>query len=531
MKIHRIYPMTALAAVVFSMAVFAQTTSFKYQGSLSEGGIAANGTFQMQFRLFDAMSGGTQIGTTLTDIPVTATNGVVTVALDFGAGAFNGANRWLEIAVRRNSGQPYTTLSPREQVAASPYAIRTISASVSDSLSGSCIGCVQDAHISSVSGPKVTGTVANATNAAQLGGLVANQYVQTSDARLSDARNPLPGSSNYVQNQSAAPQMSASFNISGNGTIGGNLGIGTSSPQSRVGVQTADDAYGLTHTNGPVTVGSYIGASAGWFGTRSNHPLHFFTNDSLQQMTLATNGNFGIGTGSPGQRLQVDAGNVLVRGPNNFTANGDRASLYFGSIDHYISSVRGAGIRIGTFGAGDAITVAQSSGNVGIGLTNPGRKLEVNGQIATTSSTTDCPSGWFCAIHTWDVSLSSILYSGLVQRSDARLKRNIRPLDSVTSKLLELTGVSYEWKEGKPGTQYGFIAQDVERVLPDLVTSDQRGYKGVDYIALIPFTVEAIKAQQNQIRDLELKLFKLETSPTCAAHGSKATGLLDRLRR
>src|SRR5215204_3951756 len=118
-----------LAAIFISLttnAISAQTTVFNYQGKLTDSGAAANGTFQMQFKLFDSLAGGGQIGATLADVPVTATHG------DFGANALSGANRWLEIAVRRNAGESYTTLAPREQIASSPYAVRTLSAATAD---------------------------------------------------------------------------------------------------------------------------------------------------------------------------------------------------------------------------------------------------------------------------------------------------------------------------------------------------------------------------------------------------------------
>jgi hypothetical protein len=114
--------------------------------------------------------------------------------------------------------------------------------------------------------------------------------------------------------------------------------------------------------------------------------------------------------------------------------------------------------------------------------------------IKTTAAVSDCPSGWFCSLYGWDASVASILANAFVQRSDARLKRNVQPLSDSPDKLLALSGVSYEWKEGKPGTHYGFIAQDVEGILPDIVETDDRGYKSVDYMAVIPFIVETIKA-------------------------------------
>src|SRR5262249_36835435 len=88
----------------------------------------------------------------------------------------------------------YTTLFPRQQVTSTPQAIRSLTAANADT----------------------------ATNATQLGGVAANQYVVTTDTRLSDARNPSPGSPNYIQN-ATSPQPGASFNVGGDGNAGGTL--------------------------------------------------------------------------------------------------------------------------------------------------------------------------------------------------------------------------------------------------------------------------------------------------------------------
>jgi hypothetical protein len=87
---------------------------------------------------------------------------------------------------------------------------------------------------------------------------------------------------------------------------GGNVGIGSLNPTTKLQVQTADASYGITHTNGTVIVGTYIGSSGGWLGTKTNHPLYFFTNNSNALMTVATNGNVGIGTIAPAYRLSVN---------------------------------------------------------------------------------------------------------------------------------------------------------------------------------------------------------------------------------
>lgn len=92
----------------------------------------------------------------------------------------------------------------------------------------------------------------------------------------------------------------------------------------------------------------------------------------------------------------------------------------------------------------------------------------------------------------------------LVFASDGRLKKNIKPLNSSLDKVINLKGVSYEWKEdsgmGKGrGREIGLIAQDVEAVIPELVYTDDKGYKSLSYEKLVPVLVEAIKEQQQTV--------------------------------
>lgn len=99
-------------------------TGFTYQGELQQSGSPANGQFDFRFRLFNAASGGSQVGNTVTKNDVQVTNGRFTVVLDFGSGAFDGNARWLEIAVRPGSSTgAYTVLSPRQRINPVPYAL------------------------------------------------------------------------------------------------------------------------------------------------------------------------------------------------------------------------------------------------------------------------------------------------------------------------------------------------------------------------------------------------------------------------
>lgn len=107
-------------------AATALPTSFTYQGRLTDGGSPANGVYDLRFILFDAETGGAQVGGIVAKEDVTVTNGLFSVELDFGAPAFQGDARWLEIAVRPGSGSGatgYTVLSPRQPVSPAPYAL------------------------------------------------------------------------------------------------------------------------------------------------------------------------------------------------------------------------------------------------------------------------------------------------------------------------------------------------------------------------------------------------------------------------
>jgi hypothetical protein len=99
-------------------------TSFTYQGQLRQAGAAVNGACDFQFSLFDAASGGAQVGVTQAASGLTLVDGRFTVQLDFGGAAFDGNARWLEIATRCPAGGGgFTTMAPRQPLSPSPYAL------------------------------------------------------------------------------------------------------------------------------------------------------------------------------------------------------------------------------------------------------------------------------------------------------------------------------------------------------------------------------------------------------------------------
>ena len=155
----------------------------------------------------------------------------------------------------------------------------------------------------------------------------------------------------------------------------------------------------------------------------------------------------------------------------------------------------GGNLRIGNSGD-DLSTVTDmvhitTSGNVGIGTTDPGSyKLYVSGSAYSTG-------GW--------------------ASSDVRYKTNIKTIDSSLTKVLSMRGVVYEWLDSEfpemsfgKGGQIGVIAQEVEDIFPELVFTNEDGYKAVAYDKLSAVLIEATKEQQKIISDQEDRIAKLE---------------------
>src|SRR5215218_2718509 len=90
--------LAAILCIIFNLAVRAQTSEFTFQGKLTDQSIAANGLYDISFKLYDAAN--LQVGTTVAREDVQVTNGVFTVSLDFGAAAFDGGSRSIEISIR-----------------------------------------------------------------------------------------------------------------------------------------------------------------------------------------------------------------------------------------------------------------------------------------------------------------------------------------------------------------------------------------------------------------------------------------------
>ena len=110
----------------FAIAALAQSSSFTFQGQLKSNAAPASGQFELRFTLNDSSTNGIQVAGPLTNSSVDVTSGLFTTLLNFGSAVFDGNVRWLEIGVRTNGNatNEFVTLSPRQLITATPYAVR-----------------------------------------------------------------------------------------------------------------------------------------------------------------------------------------------------------------------------------------------------------------------------------------------------------------------------------------------------------------------------------------------------------------------
>jgi hypothetical protein len=301
------------------------------------------------------------------------------------------------------------------------------------------------------------------------------------------------------------------LSVSGNDT--GIILTNDGSQRPKVGFRVSDDSERFKiHLESINTVNERLGFTKSSGG-------------SAEVLSIVSTGRIGMGTITPSEELQVFksqagpttivAGNTSTSTNTNtragFTAASNSAQL---DITAYGSAATGtqatitkadavfirtgstldaSALSIGTGSASDVnifttdiprMTVA-SDGDVGIGITNPaaGVKLDVAGTVMAAS---------------------------FVQASDERLKNNIKKITDPLA-VLGIRGVTFDWNDSGKG-DYGFIAQELETIYPDLVfTNPETDMKAVSYSGMNAILLEAIKAQQTQIETLSTRLSVLES--------------------
>ena len=302
----------------------------------------------------------------------------------------------------------------------------------------------------------------------------------------------------------------------------GNVGIATSSPSYTLTVQKdVDDYIAKLENDGNSTSSNGLWVDTRW-NTATNTLFRVTTNSGTSEaFNIKGNGNCGIGTTSPSQKLHVYGGSILVD-------NGSSAgTIYFHDTTNYIN-LSGDALQFANNGAERARI--DSSGNLMVGTTdsfpgdgdtNTGVSLNASGSAAFSRSgfrvvsiNRNTDDGTLIEFNKDGSAVGSIsTASGNTAyntSSDARLKDvtgEARGLEVIN----ELNPVAYNWKaDGK--ADEGLIAQEVLDVVPNAVSQNEEDMYQMDYSKLVVHLVKGMKEQQEQIEALqsEINLLKGE---------------------
>jgi len=254
----------------------------------------------------------------------------------------------------------------------------------------------------------------------------------------------------------------------------GNVGIGTPSPEAKLDISASQ---------GPNLIIRDSDGGSGRPGIQfSNNNIHYIAGDDISEEV------FGIYSGFGNNRTYAAKLNVHGPATNNWgkyiglTHDGNHGRIY---TDAGYLVLEPAGQR------------------VGLGTDDPTQSLDVNGNARFRSIGSGTSAG---AVHrTSDGTLTT-------STSDIRLKENIKTLDNCLERVLQLRGVCFTWKSDPGmGTRIGFIAQEFEKIIPELVfTNEADGYKGINYAEVTAVIVEAVKEQQKIIEDLKAENNRLK---------------------
>ncbi len=263
------------------------------------------------------------------------------------------------------------------------------------------------------------------------------------------------------------------YAASGDLIVNGKVGIGTTNPAE------------ILHLSAPTSNRSMLkfsdSATNAFVGLKGSN-LSFGTYSAEDMMVLTASGNVGIGTTSPTAKLHVVQPENAVWAARivSSAASGNSALLW-----GYAASTSADSALLDISSGGGAQLMMKGNGYVGIGTTSPAYTLDVAGYIRGTN----------------------------VNPSDLHLKDSIFPVEAALDKVLSMQGVSYTWKREEykarnfpAGRHYGVIAQEMEKVLPEAVSTSPDGEKSVAYTEIIPVLIEAIKEQQKEIEQLKKAL-------------------------
>lgn len=404
------------------------------------------------------------------------------------------------------------------------------------------------------------------------GGLTANTISATTyqnlptDIRVTGStysNNTFTSTNNTGGTYSVLFNTVTGLTVNGNLSVTGNTGLGTSSPSTKLQITannnltTANNVLRFEDTDTTIIsnqmsgkiefytsessgpgVRSYIAGITDFdgdgkiiFGTALGSATSLTGGTTTgERMRIDENGYIGVGVTSPIYTLDVSSGvevtdEIVMRVANDnnkgvyFAPTADNSSFNINtrSGDTVIVGSPGESLVIGSnatyagfrfSGVSSAVTIT-SLGWLGLGsqYTNtaeqPSQQLDVQGNARFRNVGA---TAFFANLNiTSDGTLTTAT-------SDIRLKENIEPLSDSLEKLLQLTGVTYSWI-GQEGKRIGFIAQEVEKVIPELVFTNENTedkIKGIHLDNITAVLVEAIKEQQKIIEELKTEIGNLK---------------------
>ena len=301
---------------------------------------------------------------------------------------FGGATRYLGVTVDDGSAAADPEASPRQQLVTSAYAFRakyaeTVGANGANTLTALDNGNVGIGNTAPSEKLHVTGNALVSGTGSFTGALSTNSNLSVTGTAAVTGTSTFTGASTF----------NGSVRIGQSGTTPMSFGswLGTKiSLWDNLGDSTTIYGFGIqSNTLQVFTPGAGNDIALGYGPSAS----------MTETMRVKGNGNVGIGTSSPAQKLSV-SGDTLTTG-----------TAYLLDTNHSIRAISGSGVAISTYGITDGIILKQSTGNVGIGTTSPTQKLEVNGTVKATTftgngtipiggiimwsgTTSDIPAGW-----------------------------------------------------------------------------------------------------------------------------------------
>ena len=295
------------------------------------------------------------------------------------------------------------------------------------------------------------------------------------------------------------------LDVNGTARINNNLMINSAS-NNNLGINFPQTGYGLHWGNGNSRIYDDVDLRI-----CTDDFMHFYTGSTTtspgtERMTINV-GNVGIGTSSPQYILDVN-GSVRVNSSNNMY---NKLLVLWDVIpaDPLASATSffGFGINNNTLryqvnndGSDYHLFYSGSSWTMKV-QPHPSNQGQVSIPAVNGNIDTYWPSGWSGSLQTRDICNASSYASNFNQRSDIRKKQDIVDYTRGLKEVLELRPVSFRWKNHlEYGTQYGFIAQEVETVIPEIVKEDTAGFK---YLSnhFYPMYVNAIKELKQELDD------------------------------